>query len=147
MKSKLILGIAVIAASLIIGSQNIYANQAQNITNDIRGAVGTAEDKVEDAAKDAAGTVKEGLNTAGEAASNMVNDVQGGMKNDDWNNDGVVDNNNDRDNNYTARRTNANTNGVFTWAGWTWAILAVVALAIIGLVWYYMKQDRNVNNK
>lgn len=146
MKSKLILGIAVIAASLIIGSQNIYANQAQNITNDIRGAVGTAEQTMEDAAKGATRTVREGLNTAGEATSNMVNDVRNGVERTTDNMEDNMDNDN-RDNNYTARRTNANTNGVFTATGWTWAILAVVALAIIGLVWYYMKQDRSVNNK
>lgn len=146
MKSKLILVIVVIAASLIIGSQNIYANQAQNITNDIRGAVGTAEQTMEDAAKGAAGTVREGLNTAGEATSNMVNDVRDGVERTTDNMQDNMDNDNG-DNNYTARRTNANTNGVFTATGWTWAILAVIALAIIGLVWYYMKQDRSVNNK
>ena len=49
---------------------------------------------------------------------------------------------------YTATRTSANTgNNLFgnvTNSVWTWLIVAIVGIVIVGLVMYYAKQNNNV---
>ena len=136
-------------SSLIIGSQNIYANEAKDTVNNIRGAVGTAEDTVENAARDTAGAIREGFNTAGEATQNMIDDAKNGMDNnmnDDRNNDndGIAGYGVDNGDGYTAQRTSAD---AITGTGWTWVVLALIGIAIVALVWYYVRQDQTVDRK
>ena len=46
-------------------------------------------------------------------------------------------------------RTTDTTNGTFLGMSsntWTWFVLAIVAIAIVGLVWYYAMQNKNEYN-
>lgn len=148
-------------------------NDAMNAVNDVRdgvrNVVGGAEDAVEGAVKD----VTKGVNDAGNSLkndmNNVGNDINNGVNNvtDGANNNGTGNMNNSGNansdtgnmsttgnNGYTTSRTTAetraiNTNGdANTFLGmtstmWTWLILALAAVIIVGLVWYYSNQVSN----
>lgn len=49
----------------------------------------------------------------------------------------------------TTRATDGTTNGRFLGMSantWTWFVLAIAAIAIVGLVWYYAMQNKNEYN-
>ena len=50
----------------------------------------------------------------------------------------------DTQNGYTATRTNAENSTILGMSAntWTWFVLAIAALAIVGLVWYYAMQNK-----
>ena len=79
-----------------------------------------------------------GVKNGAEIVGNTVSNMGGAVKNMT----GMTDMN---DNNYTATRTatTTNTNNNFLGIGttaWTWLIMGIVGLSIIGLVWYYGKE-------
>lgn len=97
------------------GATNTIVDGTQNLAEDVRSGIGTAENTIEDGAKN-----------VGNAAMNVTNDI--------------VDNN---DNDYVTTRTNSedvsviNNTAVSTW---TWIAVAIAALVIVGLVWYYASE-------
>ena len=129
--------------SLIFFLPSAFANNMVNdAANGVRNAVGGAENAVEETAKGTAGAVKNGFNNMGNATENTMNNVKNDadkMKNNASNNDG-----------YTATRTNAETNnGFLGFTGnnvWTWIVVAIVALIVIGLIWYFMANRNNYDN-
>lgn len=152
MKKKIFIGIALLILSIFLGTSAVFANEGEKIVNDIRDGVGKAEDTVENAAKDTAGAVREGFNKVGEAgqdvaddAKDMAEDTKKGW-NDKMDNGTVVGS--DNRTNYNATRTsadNATFNGM-TANGWIWTILALAAVGIIALVWYYIRQEQTSRN-
>lgn len=112
-------------------------NNAMNMVNDaannVRGAVGGAENAVEGAVKDVTDTSR-----------NAVNNVENGVNKsvDNMNTMGIT-NNAGYTANRTATTTTADANTGFLGMSstmWTWLILAVAAVAIVALVWYYSSQ-------
>ncbi len=128
-----------------------------------------AFNEIGDAARDMGNEMKDSWDKMGNTAENMGNHIQGaadsvgetvgnfmGLNDDnDYNNDvnnninSATANNND---NYQATRTSVNTNENTGLLGmnntmWTWIILAVLGIAIVGLVWYYGSQTTEHNNK
>ncbi len=103
----------------------------QDVVNDVRNAVGGAENAVEDAARDVS-------NTSKDATGNFENTMSN-----------VTDNGktNDNDNNYTAVRTGTDV-GDATLMGmnsttWTWIILAIAAVGVIALIWAFSTQNND----
>lgn len=124
------------ALSLIFFIPSVFANNmASDAANGVRNAVGGAENAVEDAAKGTAGAVKNGINTMSNGAQNTMNTVGNDVKNTANNGE------------YTATRTATETNNNFLgFMGnnmWAWIVVGIVALLVIGIIWYYMARQGN----
>lgn len=118
----------------IVAANNDVKNGISNVTNtvvdgvnnlgaDVRGGIGAAENGIEDALK------IDGNKTNN---SNMVNTAtaRGNINNG-----------------YTATRTATNAlTGNNTSTLWIWLMVAIVAIVIIGLVWYYGAQNNTHHN-
>lgn len=124
--------------SCVFAANNEVQDSMTKTGNTIRNVVGGAENVVEDAA----GAIGTGVKDIG----NAVRDGAEGFTNNFDNNDGGA---------YNATRTTARTtaetatNGSFLGMSantWTWFILAIAAIAIVGLVWYYAMQNKNEYN-
>lgn len=131
-----------IAVTLIFITSNVFAanneigDSMNKAGNTVRNVVGGAENVVEDAA----GAIGTGVGDIGNAVSDGVE----GMTND-GNNNGVGYN----ATRTTARTTTGTTNGTFLGMSantWTWFVLAIAAIAIVGLVWYYAMQNKTEYN-
>ncbi len=131
-----------IATFLILITTNVFAandefGQSMNKAgNGVRNVVGGAENVLEDAAS--------GI---GAGMQNMGNALKEGTTNNDNMDNGSLENGG-----YSATRTatprataDNNATGIGTNA-WTWIILAIAAILIVGLVWYYAKQNKNQYN-
>ena len=125
-----------------------------------------ATDAVKNAMNGATNTVMDGVNSLGSdvrtGVGNLENGIEGAindMGDNGENNDNNTENNNDTENqtttdnfdtrmtgtDYTATRTTADLTGTTanTATTWVWIILAVSAVVIVGLVWYYATQNNN----
>ncbi len=133
----------IIALSLIVSSSFVFSaselkdsadkagNNMQNVVNGAGTVLKDAGEGIKDGARNIGEDIKDGARNVGEA----VNDGAHDMTRTD-NNDG-----------YTATRTNDN-GTIMGMSGttWTWLVLAIAALAIVGLVWYYAMQNKNEYN-
>ena len=119
-----------------------FANNTQpmqDTANSIRDMVGGAENAMEDAAGAVSNTSK---NITGDMQEGLNNVMNGNESND-------AHNDNTDSGNYTAQRTSTSTDG--TMAGmnsttWIWLIMAILAVAIIALVYYY-SAELAINNR
>lgn len=143
----IVIAIAVIfATSYVFAANNEMGNSMNKATNTVRNVVGGAENVVEDTATSIGNGVRNLGNTFTDGAARVTND--GTVNNNDMNNDNMNNNNNDNNNTgYTATRTATGTTGTGTFLGmspnlWTWFVLAIAAIAIVGLVWYYAMQNK-----
>lgn len=94
-----------------------------NLANDVRGGIQNAENTVENGARNVGNTVSEGMNDVGTA---------------------ITDNNR-----YTATRTtaiDAVEAEIMNSSIWTWIILAIAAVIIVSLVWYYASQHNHIQH-
>ncbi len=110
----------------------------------IRNVVNGAETVIEDGAKDLVDGAKDMGNNMENADDNRANEQDNMNPADTM--AGTIDNGNNNGG-YTATRTSSTTNGN-TFLGmsantWTWFVLAIAALAIIALVWYYAMQNKS----
>ena len=88
--------------------------------------------------RDGAEAIGNGARDIGEDISSGASDMMGDMTSDQSGNDG-----------YSATRTSTDTDGAMFGMSantWTWFILAIVAIAIVALVWYYATQNKNEYN-
>ncbi len=109
-------------------------NTLGNIANGARNVVGDTENTVENVAKDAKNTVTGSVNDVENSAENVANDTQNMMTD------------NESSTTYDATRTSTEGNFMgISASNWTWIILAIVGLAIVGLVWYYGAQYEHTN--
>jgi len=103
------------------GATNTVVDGIQNLAEDVRSGIGTAED-----------TIENGARNMGNAVMNGANDVMDDMDSGD--------------NDYTATRTSAEDVSVINNTAattWTWIAVAIAALVIVGLVWYYASQHNH----
>ena len=140
MKKILISIIITFALSLVFYLPSALAeNMVNDATNSVRNAVGGAENVTEDAAKGATGAIRNGINTMSNAAQNTMNNMGNDAKNM------VNDTANNAD--YTAARTSTDANNNFLgFMGdnmWAWIVVGIVALVVIGVIWYYMARQGN----
>ena len=155
MSKKIFVGLFIII-SLVFSYTFVFAADGvvNNAADGVRNMVGGAENAVEDAAKGISGASK---NITGEMTDNRdkTNQNMDGINNG---NDGIENENtvnNDRINTTngtgyaTTRTATTDTFMGMTSAAWTWLVLAVAAVVIIALVWYYSTQITrdNYNNR
>lgn len=103
-------------------------------------ASNTMADDVKNAINSGTNTVIDGAENLAEDARNGVGHVENGIE------DALTMNNTAKttsQNAYTATRTaTAETNGATNSAMWVWIVLAIAAIVIIALVWYYGSQNK-----
>lgn len=124
----------VFAANEMGDSMNKTGNTIKDATEGVKNVVGNVENGVEAGAAGVVNGIKDLGNTFSDGAARVTHD----------NNRNTQNNNN----NYSAVRTA--TDGTFMGMNantWTWFILAIAALAIIGLVWYYAMQNDTTKSK
>lgn len=150
MHKKLLISLVLIV-SLILPFTICYANdEMQKASNSVKNAVGGAENAIEGAAKNtgnaiqsAGNTVINGANQLGNEIKDSANKAGNSIENGANNVKNTIDNNNNNNDNsdYDATRTSGE--GTFmgmTSNTWSWLILGIAAIVIIGLVWYYSVQ-------
>lgn len=129
MKKKTFTALFIIFVLLLISTFS-FAN------NDIKDDVHSATDTVIDGASNLANDARKGVGA-------IENTIEDGAK--DIGN-AIYDNNGDNMG-YTATRTSTSldTTDNMNGALWTWVILAVAGIVIVGLVWYYASQNNHVD--
>ena len=121
--------------STVFAANNEIQDSMNKASNTVRNVVGGAENVVENVA----GAIGTGVRDVGNAVSNGVEE----MTNNHNNNDRVGY---DATRTGTTRTTDGANNGNFLGMSsntWTWFVLAIAAIAIVGLVWYYAMQNKN----
>ena len=115
----------------IHGVTDTMVDGTANLANDVRSGIQAAENAVEDGARNVGNAISEG-------AQDIGNTVTNGMDNAD---EALTDNNNG----YTAARTTTDmaNAGTTNSSLWTWIILAIAAVVIVSLVWYYASQNND----
>ena len=132
--------VLMLCVSNVFAANNELGDSMNKAGNTVKNVVGGAENVVEDAAGAIGTGVKNTANAVGTGVKDLGNTFSTGAAR--------VTNNDHRNNsNYTTTRT-ATTGNQATSLGmsantWTWFVLAIVTLAIVGLVWYYAMQNKN----
>lgn len=127
MKKKTFIALFIIFVLLLISTFS-FAN------NDIKNDVHSATDTVIDGASNLANEARKGVGSIENTIEDGVKDIGNAM----YDNDSME---------YTTTRTSTapattdNMNGAL----WTWVILAVAGIVIVGLVWYYASQNNHVD--
>ena len=127
MKRKALVVLFILFALLFISTIS-FAN------NDIKDGVHSATDAVIDGASNLVNDARKGVSAIENTVENGAKDIGNAIHHDNTND-------------YTTTRTattGTTTNGMNSTL-WTWVILAVAAVVIIGLVWYYASQDNHVD--
>lgn len=120
----------VFSFTVCFAADNNGGKVLSDATNGVRNFVGGVENTVENAAKDVSNTSK-----------NVTGTTENVMRNDTHNNGYTTDGK------YTTSRVSTDTTIMgMTQNAWTWLILGVAAIAIIGVVWYYSMQFTNNNH-
>lgn len=127
----------VIAILLVLCTSYVFA--ANNEMSDSMNKAGNTIEHATDGVRNVVGNVENGAARIGNGVQDLGNTFADGAAR--VANDGVTLNANN-DDQYTAVRTA--TGGSFMGMNgttWTWFILAIAALVIVGLVWYYAMQN------
>lgn len=153
MKKKILIASILTLCMLIVGCYSFAANNVMNNpVNSVRNVVGGAENVVEDAARGVTDTVKGGINMTENGVHNAAVKTESGLENagnmakNTVQNTGnaVTSKTTQNPSRYNATRTMAS--AVNTGVVWTWLVVAIVALAIIGLIWYYTSQKNDIDS-
>ena len=132
------ISILLISLTSISFAASTLSNNVKNTTNAIGGAVANTADHAKNALATGKQKVENGLSNAKNAVTDSVEKTTNSTKNAS---NAMANTMNNMDNNYNATRTSTDTQFMgMTSQGWTWLILGIVALAIVGLVWYYGRQ-------
>lgn len=134
MNRKFLYGVILFVAIILLSTSFTFAvtkPAMENAANGIRNVVGGAENTIENAAAGVANTSK-----------NVTGDVENA-----GNTMGMSTNGNSGTG-YTSTRTSTDITGDTTFLGmnstaWIWLILAIAAVAIVALVYYYSAQTRD----
>ncbi len=120
--------------STSVFATNDVKNGVSNVTDAMIDGAARLGNDVEDGIGTAAGAIENGVSNLGNTMSNGMQDIGNAVYG------GAEDLTMQNDNGYTAQRTTAsditNTNAMDT-NMWTWVIVAVAGIVIVGLVWYY----------
>jgi hypothetical protein len=127
MKRKTLIILSILFALLFISTIS-FAN------NDIKDGVHSATDTVIDGASNLVNDARKGVGAIESTVENGAKDISNAIHHDNTNG-------------YTTTRTattGTTTNGMNSTL-WTWVILAVASVVIIGLIWYYASQNNHVD--
>ncbi len=123
-----------VALFLICTTSFVFA--AENAGSEIQDSLNKAGNSVGNVVNGTGNVVRDGVGAVENGLESLGNTFASGASR-------VTNNNNaNRNNNYTTTRTSTGT----TFAGmsantWTWFILAIAGVAIVGLIWYYSMQN------
>ena len=134
MKKKSLLILSILFAILCICTVSFATNELKNGIHNVTDGVVDGLDNLGKDVRNGVGAVE---NTIEDGVRNMGN----AMDSNDNTTAPITGNNN-----YTATRTaatDATTTNTMNSSLWTWIILAVAGIVIIGLVWYYATQNVN----
>lgn len=129
-----------IALFLLLFTSNVFAannemgDSMNKAGNTVRNVVGGTENVVEDAAGAIGTGIKDLGNTVSNGAANITNN--GNNSNVGYNASRTATTGSTTNNGFLGMNSNT----------WTWLILAIVAIAIVGLVWYYVAQNNKEYN-
>lgn len=139
MKKKIILSIFIMFSLLSIC---IYSFAMDNVTNNIRGFVGGAENIVENVVNDVTGGVRNGLNTVEGGTENVMNDTRDDTRDGE---NTVVGLTTDSNNGYTASMTSTDQAGMTNMTNnmWTWIISGIALVAIGVMIWSLVRSSSN----
>lgn len=131
----LIIGVfLILTTSCVFAANNEFSDSMNKSGNTIKNVVGGAENVIEGAGSAIGTGIRDLGNTFADGAARVTN------------------NGNTRNNGYQTTRTATNpttNNGTFLGMSsttWTWFVLAIATIAIVGLVWYYAMQNKNEYN-
>lgn len=119
------------------------ADGLQGAANTVRNVVGGAENTIENAAKGVSNTSKNATGAVENGGKNVTGTVENTGKNTAGKTENVMTTGTkNNDTAYSATRTSTGTPKFMgmTSTAWTWLILGIAAIVIIGLVWYYSMQ-------
>lgn len=146
MTKKLFVILTVLFVTLFLGSSVFATNAIENGARDVGTEVKDSWDKMSGTVQNAGNNIKGAMNTMGNnikgATESMGNGIKGATESMGNNLKTATDGNNNYQATRTSNMTNNNLFGMNSTA-WTWLILAVLAVAIGGLVWYYGTQNAN----
>lgn len=131
--STIIFSIILLTFSCINFAANL-SSDVKNVTDSIGNAVANTANGAKNVVENTENTLENGANTMVGTTENLTNDAK--------NMTGYVESSiNNMSDDYTAERTST-TSGFMGMSStaWTWLILGIVGLAIVGLVWYYGSQ-------
>ena len=153
MKKKSLISLFIIATIFAFFTSICYATD--DMGNSMQNTATNAGETVQDAATGIGNGIRNGAQHVGNAVSDMgsalmnVTDMDNTTMNNTMatNNQTIANNNGD----YTATRTSTTGTTVGTFLGmgptaWTWIIMGIVGIAIIGLVWYYGQEHKYSTN-
>ena len=131
MTKKIILTITFILFALFASTYSFATdnmkNGAMDAANGVRNAVGDVENGVEDTAKDISGAIRKSTNDVEKAGNDVTGDIKSSNNKD----------------NHPATRTATDVGTGMSNTMWIWLIMAIVAVAIIALIWFYTAQNKN----
>lgn len=136
---------------LIFATSHVFAaNELKDSMDKTKSTVNNVANGAGTVVKDAGTTITDGVKNVGNAINDGVKGIGGAVA------DGTnkvasditrTDNlGNDNDGYRAVRTANDGTIMGMSANTWTWFVLAIAALAIVGLVWYYAMQNKNEYN-
>lgn len=138
MTKKILLVLAIVLSfttSLVFATTN---DMVSNAGNSVKNVVSDVGNGIKNGAED----IKDGIKDMGNGVSNMMTTDK---NTDNMSNERTMSTNN---NGYTATRTASTTNtDSSNTLTWTWFIIAVATILIVGLVWYYGTQYDTTSNR
>lgn len=138
--TKKIITILVACFALFLFSNIAFA---ENAGEEIKDSWDKTTQSMQNAGATVGNTMKNAGDNIGDAMKN-TGDKMGATLTDTDTNDRMRTNNDDNPASYTATRTSTDFLGIRNNTMWTtWLILAILTVAIVGLVWYYGMQNTN----
>ena len=155
MLKKALIILSAFFVGLLLLSGITYATTETNMGNDIKNGINNAGTTIVDGAERLGNDIQKGVNDVGsdivDGARNLGDDVRGGIGNVENGIEGALRMNDTADNriasNYTATRTvdDGASMGLANTATttWVWIIMAIAAVVIVALIWYYAATINN----
>lgn len=150
MKNKLLICTIIYTIFALFMFNYSFATNNQDNSVNLGNTISESLNKTGESAHNVVNTVSNGAGSVGnmvsQGAGNIGNSMQNTMNNG-FNSINTNNGTNNVGNDYTATRTSddAQFAGMNS-TSWIWLIMAVVAVVIIGLVWYYAVQNTNTKN-
>lgn len=146
MNKKIFTSILIVCTILL--STFCFANNTATLGNEVSQSVNKSEDTIQnfgEGVRNVASDIGNGIENAAGNVGQGVEDMFDGNQDNNSQGNNSQDGNNDG---YVATRTTTDggagmTGGLMSNNAWVWLILAIVAVAIIGLTWYYTTQNND----
>lgn len=129
--------------SLVFSCSYVFAENNNNLSNDIQNAMNNAGNAVQNTANNASGAITNGANDAINEAKDSAEKTGNNVKNTAENAGNTVKD-------YTATRTSvdeATSNNTKNWMNkdiWTWIIVGIITIVIVALIWYYASRNSDL---